>query len=153
MTIGSRAYLGALTGLAAAVLLSGCASDHRSIVAPASVIPATRATPLPTTLRLASKPAVSVMSTAPPTCRTRGSGFELSLVEGFRGAPDPVGAARWFVRRGGAAGFGTSSSVWVLTDPGNVKRGEATLVDGSVSLHALRLPNGTWAIDSGARCG
>lgn len=139
-----------LAGLVASVLVSGCASRtdtagrHVS-----SVTVVARVSTAPTKGRAGSSTAAVP---AVPPCRTQGSAFELSLVGGFRGAPDPVGAAQWFVRRGGVAGFGSSSSVWVLADPVQARRGEATLVDGTVSLHAVRMPNGTWAIDSGAHC-
>ncbi len=160
MTGGSNTVAGAvLVGLAAAVLVSGCASRTDPAggrVSSVTPVAARVSTPL-TKVRSGAPPAGSsnspkaaVRAVAP--CRTHGSAFELSLVAGFRGAGDPVGAAKWFVRHGGVAGFGHPSSVWVLADPGQVRRGEATLVDGSVSLHAVRMPNRTWAIDSGARC-
>src|ERR1700712_3086643 len=143
MTAGSKTRAGTVpVGLAVAVLLSGCASrtDATGGRATSSVTPvAARASTLPTTVRLESSPSKSpepAVRSAPP-CRGQGSGFSLSVAAGFRGAPDPVGAARWFVRHGGVEGFGTPSSVWVLADPGRVSRGEATVFDGTVSLHAV----------------
>ncbi len=162
MNPGSTPWAGAvLVGLAAAVLLSGCTSTPDATGGRASSVTpvATGVSPSSTTVRPKSPSAgsssaapESAVGTVPPPCRTQGSAFELSVVAGFRGAPDPVGAAQSFVLQGGVAGFGSPSSVWALADPGQVGRGEATLIDGTVSLHAVRLPNGTWAIDSGARC-
>lgn len=159
MAAGSKTRAGAaLVGLAAAVLSSGCASRTDATGGHASTVtPVLGASTLPTKVRSESPSAMSSKSPAVavravPPCRMQGSGFELSLVTGFRGAGDPVGAAQWFVRLGGVARFGTASSVWVLADAGQVGRGEATLVDGTVSLDAVRMPNGTWAIESGWRC-
>ena len=76
----------------------------------------------------------------------------LELVPSVRRASGPIEAAQWFVRHGGIAGFGTPASVWQVADPEQVRHGEATLVDGTASLHAVRLPNGSWAVDEGRRC-
>ncbi len=149
-----------IVGLVAAALLSGCASRTDTVGGRASsAAPRTvGASTAPTRVRFKTPRAGSSTAThaavrAVPQCRTHGSAFELSPVAGFRGAGNPVGAARWFVRHGGVAGYGHPSSVWVLADPAQVGRGEATLVNGSVSLHAVRMPNRTCAIDSGRAAG
>ena len=54
--------------------------------------------------------------------------------------------------RGGAPGFGTVASAWVVADPSQLVNRDATLIDGRVSLHAVRLSDRTWAVDEGNRC-
>jgi hypothetical protein len=86
-------------------------------------------------------------------CRGRGAGFALSLAISSGGAPNPIAAARRFVRHGGVTGFGTVRSVWRVASTPPVTRDEATVLDGRVSLHAVRLRDRTWAVDEGSRCG
>lgn len=132
--------------LAAAAVSAGCASEP---IGPqrAPLVGGT----------LPSKP-TSTSTTTPAslnplsTCNSPGKAFELSLVAGLIGAPGPIAAAQYFVLHGGVPGYGTPQSKWRVADSGTVGRHEATLVAGSVSLHALQLPNKTWAVDSGQRC-
>ena len=138
----------ALVALAAAVLLSACATRVNRVAPRAPTVTYTSHTSA-ATMPTSSK---AGPGTVPP-CRGAGSGFSLSLADGFRGSADPVAAARWFARHGAVAGYGNPSSVWVVADPWSFRRGAATLVNGTVSLHAVLLPNRTWAVDSGTRCG
>jgi len=79
-----------------------------------------------------------------------GSGFALSLASGYHGWDSPVQAAQQFSRQADPAGYGTPSTVWTAGAP---DRSGVTLTAPQLSLHAVRLPNGRWAIDSGQRCG
>lgn len=138
-------------GFAGVALLGGCATRAAPSTAPStsrSVGPSTSSSAIGRAARAVAR------ATAPaPVCRGQGAGFELSLAAGFRGAASPVRAASWFERRGDVPGFGSAASRWVVSDPSADGTGEATLTDGRVSLHAVRLPDRTWAIDSGRRCG
>jgi hypothetical protein len=61
-----------------------------------------------------------------------------------------VQAAQHFSQQGDPAGYGTPDTVWTAgtADPSGV-----SISGDNVTLHAVRLPNGRWAIDSGQRCG
>jgi len=76
----------------------------------------------------------------------RNSGFALSLASGYHGWASPVEAAHQFASQSDPAGY---STIWAVGT-----RGESgvTLNSSSATLHAVRLPNGRWAIDSGQRC-
>ena len=146
MSAGPRtSAVAALLGLGAVVLVAGCASrtevagGRTSSPSPSVSVPASVPVSVPVTRRTTA-------------CQGRGSGFALSLAGGFKGAPDPVGAARSFVRNRTVPGFGTVVSVWVPATPGHRAHDAVTLTDGRVSLRAVRLPDRTWAIDSGSRC-
>ncbi len=78
-----------------------------------------------------------------------GSGFALSLASGYAGWATPVEAAQQFSRQSNPAGYGTPDTVWTAgpTDTFGV-----SLTAGHLTVHAIRLPNGHWAIDSGQRC-
>lgn len=78
-----------------------------------------------------------------------GSGFALSLASGYAGWATPAQAAQQFSRHGNPAGYGTVRTVWTAgaTDTSGV-----SLTAGHLTLHAVRLLNGRWAIDSGQRC-
>jgi hypothetical protein len=88
-------------------------------------------------------------STAGGSSCSRHTGFMLSLAKGS-GWASPVQAAQHFTRQTEPTGYGTPSTVWVA---GPVDASGVTLLAADVSLHAVRLPNGRWAIDSGQRCG
>lgn len=80
----------------------------------------------------------------------QGAGFELSLVHNAKGAPGPVQAAKAFSARGSVNGFSLpSGAAWHVVGPAN---GGLNVSSGDVTLHAVRLADKTWAIDSGKRC-
>jgi len=77
-------------------------------------------------------------------------GIALSLDENFVGQPTPVEAAQWFVVQSWNAAWAVpAGAVWTVGDPEPLG---VTVTTDSVSLHAVQLPNKTWAIDSGERC-
>jgi hypothetical protein len=82
-------------------------------------------------------------------CANGGGAFSLSLPPGLVGKTTPVAAAQQFATAGGVPGYGDSSSQWrtVATDSTGT-----TVVSGSARLHVLKLANGTWAVDQGAKC-
>jgi hypothetical protein len=94
-----------------------------------------------------SRPNPSVPASQ-PSCNN-GSGFALSLVSDYHGWDSPVQAAQQFSRQANPAGYGTPSTVWTPSAPDS---SGVTLTAANLSLHAVRLPNGRWAIDSGQRC-
>ena len=47
-------------------------------------------------------------------------------------------------------GYGTPHTVWTAHAP---DASGVTLTATDLMLHAIRLPNGRWAIESGQRCG
>ena len=87
-----------------------------------------------------------------PTCRPNGAAFALSLPQGLVGAPTPIKAAENFVRRGEVAGIEVDPHSGWRVRHSDADGGGVWLVSGTVYLHAARLPNATWAIDSGERC-
>jgi hypothetical protein len=134
--IRSRMVCAALSVLA----LAGCASSP--VVGGG---PAHRAGTSATTNTIAAN-----SSTPTWGCDGNGAGFAVSRAIGGHGAPTPIAAAHDFALHGGVPGYGTPISVWTVTAHG---QGEATLVSGKISLHALQMRDGTWWIDSGKRCG
>lgn len=96
-------------------------------------------------------PAIGSPTThATPTCPGQASAFMATPVPGLPGQPTPLAAARHFVRHGGVSGYGTPATRWHL----GARTGSsgASIIGGSVTLHAFRLPDKTWFIDSGQRC-
>jgi hypothetical protein len=93
---------------------------------------------------------VTTASPASQSSCSNGSGFALSLVSGYHGWASPVQAAQQFSHQSDPAGYGTPSTVWTA---GAADRSGVTLTATGLTLHAVRLPNGRWAIDSGQRCG
>ncbi|MEO6502451.1 MAG: hypothetical protein ABIQ09_11130 [Jatrophihabitantaceae bacterium] len=83
-----------------------------------------------------------------PSCQ-HGSAFALSLVSDYHGWASPVEAAQQFARQSDPSGYGTPSTVWTPSAP---DQSGVTLIATDLMLHAVRLPNGRWAIDSGERC-
>ncbi|QNK81634.1 hypothetical protein [Nakamurella sp. PAMC28650] len=155
-------------------VLSACASSpaaDRPVGASGSVVHVSSAalTPLFVRPTRSAAPRISVPGTLRSGSGTQGSGtqgsgtqgsgtqgcsgFALSLAAGTRGSADPLTAARTFLREGGVSGFGTSTSRWTLHTRAALVPGSATVTEGSVSLHATQLPDKTWVIDSGERCG
>lgn len=132
VVIRSRVLCAGLSVLA----LAGCAS-MRVGVAPArhAVITAT----------------TNASTAAAPTsdCQGDGAGFAVSRAVEGHGSASPIAAARDFELHDHIPGFGTLTSVWTVTAHAH---GEATIVSGRVSLHALQMRDGTWWIDSGKRC-
>lgn len=86
---------------------------------------------------------------SPPSTRTPGgcSGFALELAPHVTGQPSPVAAATWFAEHGGVANLPESG--WRAA--GNDELG-VTVRSGPVTLHLVRLPDGTWYPDSGQWC-
>lgn len=141
----------ALAG-AAVLALTGCASAGPQVGQPGR--PGSTAGPGVQSTGNTGGPAIhSTGSTARPAAQSgcsAASGFALSLASGEPGWDSPVQAAQQFSRQGDPAGYGTSSTVWTAGTP---NRSGVTLTAAQLSLHAVRLPNGRWAIDSGQRCG
>ncbi len=78
------------------------------------------------------------------------SAFILALVSDYHGWASPVEAAQQFSRQSNPSGYGTPNTVWTASAP---DASGVTLTATGLMLHAVRLPNGRWAIDSGLRCG
>ena len=99
--------------------------------------------------RVASPAAEGTPSPATRSCVGPDSGpaFAASLVKDSGGAPTPVEAAQAFIRTGGV--WSSPRDGWRVT---NEDVNGATLVAESSSLHAVRLADATWAVDSGHRC-
>ena len=116
--------------------------------APASTVDRPGATSRVDPATPASEPTAAGPATQ-PGCAA-GSGFALSLASGYHGWDSPGQAAQQFSRQADPAGYGTPSTVWTAGAP---DRSGVTLTAPQLSLHAIRLPNGRWAIDSGQRCG
>lgn len=85
------------------------------------------------------------------TCHGGSSGFAVSFAGDAKGSSDPVVAARDFVRAGGAGGFGSAASRWRIV-PATRDLGGVTVTDGAVFLHAVKVEDGGWAVDSGQHC-
>lgn len=94
----------------------------------------------------------SMVSAAPPlTCPGATTGFSLSMSSDMVGQQTPVEAAQWYVLQDWRPpGFDApADAVWTVSGSG---ASGVTVTTGALSLHALQLPDGTWAIDSGQRC-
>ena len=67
------------------------------------------------------------------------------------GQPTPVEAAQWYVVQDWRPpGFDAPADAeWTVSES---EASGVTVTTGALSLHALQLPDGTWAIDSGQRC-
>jgi len=90
-------------------------------------------------------------NTAVPTLScAQQSWIKLSLVPDFVGQPSPIEAARWFVVQSWVDGYShTADAAWTAGPTDEL--GTSVTTEGVV-LHALQLPNQTWAIDSATRC-
>lgn|GEM_PF-4971745 len=134
----------AILSAVAVLALTGCASAAR--------LEPTRVAPGATGSRAAAATASGTGAARPASTGSgcpHGSGFALSLADGYAGWATPVQAAQQFSRHGDPAGYGTVSTVWTA---GAASTSGVSLTAGSLTLHAVRLPNGRWAIDSGQRC-
>ncbi len=82
------------------------------------------------------------------TCAGQHDGFALSLAVTRGGDDSPVAGAQSF---GGTAGVGfdVPKDGWRVVGP---VRNEAQIRSGDVVLHSIWGNDGTWFIDSGARC-
>ena len=158
--------LAAVAGLA----LTGCATAEPEAGPPARAGAASAAGAMPTAqpvstaqpARTASsagadqagtagraEPASPVSSASQPGCWQRSS-FIIALVSDYHGWASPVEAARQFSRQGGnPSGYGTPTTAWTA---GAVDESGVSVTAPGLTLHAVRLPNGRWAIDSGQRC-
>lgn len=85
---------------------------------------------------------------SPATCPD-GSGFALAMVSDYYGWATPEEAAQQFSRQANPSGYGTPNTVWTASAPDS---SGVTLTATDLMLHAVRLANGRWAIDSGQRC-
>ena len=81
----------------------------------------------------------------------RGSGFGLSVVPGTTGSATPIAAAKDFVRQGGVPGYGSPDSQWQVGTADS--DGRVTVSDGPTELYAVQLPDKSWVIASGDKCG
>jgi hypothetical protein len=135
----------AVVTLSASALLAliGCAPDDEPLVTSAGRQGVASAS----NTRQPEQPVTTNSPAGQPSC-SRQSGFMLSLVKGS-GWASPVQAAQQFTRQSDPTGYGTPSTVWVA---GPADESGVTLTAAGVSLHAVRLPDSRWAIDSGQRC-
>lgn len=125
------------------------AQDGRGPVRTASRVSPTSSVSLASHPQPASS-AGSGGSTSPDFQRNcpRGSAFILSLVSGYHGWSSPVQAARQFSRQPDPAGYG---HVEHRLDSQRCRPAGSDPHCDRLVLHAVRLPNGRWAIDSGER--
>jgi hypothetical protein len=138
------------------LVLTGCASVAPEAAHPAhpAVASVTGAMPAATTSQDEHVDKASAASADPtrpanlPTCR-ESSGFALSLASGYHGWDSATQAAHQFSLQAEPAGYGTANTVWTASA---TDRSGVTLTAPKLALHAVRLPNGRWAIDSGHRC-
>lgn len=77
------------------------------------------------------------------------SAFILAMVSDYHGWASPVEAAQQFTRYANVPGYGTPNTVWTAHAP---DASGVTLTATDLMLHAIQLPNGRWAIESGQRC-
>ena len=75
----------------------------------------------------------------------------MSVSPDFVGQATPVEAARWFIVNGDPRGYDLPpDAVWTVGPP---SPSGATIMAGDVLLGAVQLPDNTWAIAGGERCG
>lgn len=118
--------------LVAALLLSvvgGCASAAKQVQA------------------AAEGSSTSSAATGPRAGCAQGGAFALSLVSDRGGQATPTAAVAWFATHGGVSDIPVHGWRVVASDTAG-----ATLRSGSVTVHALMGPDGTWQVDSGNRC-
>lgn len=91
-------------------------------------------------------------SAAPPlTCSGAKMGFSRSFSSDMVGQPTPIEAARLYVTEPWSSVQNVSAdAVWTVG--GSDQLGVFVTTD-SLHLHAVQLPDQTWAIDSGEACG
>ncbi|HEU5008922.1 MAG TPA: hypothetical protein VFT67_18290 [Jatrophihabitantaceae bacterium] len=90
----------------------------------------------------------SVDPTATASCER----FEVSIAGRVTGAPTPEQAATRFLAGGSAWATWTPSGPWHRIPDGPGGLDGLKLRSGQVTLHAIEVPVGGWAIDGGARC-
>jgi hypothetical protein len=113
----------------------------------------------------------AVLAAALTGCATRGSAggprtveptpstargcerFEVSIAGNVKGAPTPERAAARFLAGGSAWSSWTPSGPWHRTSDGPGGLDGVNLRSEHITLHAIELPVGGWAIDGGSRCG
>jgi hypothetical protein len=143
--LGPRAIL--LPATVAGLTLTGCASADRPASSPVGTASVTGSQSAQPATAVGTREAAQ--SASPGSSCAHGSGFALSLASGYTGWATPVQAAQQFSRQSNPAGYGTPSTVWTA---GTADAAGVSLTAGHLTLHAVRLPNGRWAIDSGQRC-
>jgi hypothetical protein len=133
----------------AVISLSGCAAEvGTAIPVPPSHAPAGTST---SPAGAGSSAAIEIPQAA--DCAGYSKGFAISVAAGFTGAPTPLTAVREFIARASVAGFTPGpDAVWTL-DGQSGQSDAATLRSGQLRLHAVRLANKNWAVDSGESCG
>jgi hypothetical protein len=147
--VAPTAFSGLVLGLLiVGAFLSGCAG--RSTLAGGGAGPGV-ATIAPTAPGLIATAVDTPDRIAVATSCAAGQGFALSLAAGS-GAASPVLAVADFIRNGATPGFGDEHSRWQVVGGGPVA-GEAVVVAGAVQLHVIQFDDGTWAVDSGQKCG
>jgi len=96
----------------------------------------------------AARPTAGTASDERASCATgKGAGFALSLAKNTGGEPTAVGAAERFIRTGGI--WSSPQHGWRVTSKDEAG---VTLMAAASSVHAVRLADATWAVDSGHRC-
>lgn len=95
---------------------------------------------------------VTPTDSAPPlTCAGATMGFALSLSIDMAGQSTPIEAARVYVTQPSSSVQNVpADAVWTVS--GSDQLGVFVTTD-SLHLHAVQLPDQTWAIDSGEACG
>jgi hypothetical protein len=144
---GRRAIL--LPVIVAGLALTGCASADRPAPLSAARGSASATASQPTLPASATGARKTAQSASPGSTCAHGSGFALSLASGYPGWATPVQAAQQFSRQPDPGGYGTPSTVWTAGTP---TASGVSVTAEHLTLHAVRLPNGHWAIDSGQRC-
>ena len=90
--------------------------------------------------------------TVDPTATARCERFEVSIAGRVMGAPTPERAAARFLAGGSAWASWTPPGPWHRIPDGPGGLNGLKLRSGQVTLHAIEVPVGGWAIDGGSRC-
>jgi hypothetical protein len=114
----------AAVAIAAALVTAGCATPGQG-------------------RRATEVPASATTSVTPGVC----TGFSLSLAVVQGGQASATGAAESFVHTDEGTGFPDSGWHETAQDETGV-----TLSSGASTLHAVKVPDGTWYVDSGRQC-
>jgi hypothetical protein len=116
-------------------------AEQASSASVASSSPASVGTsPLPT---IGPAPVRRVPQQADCPLGSSGSGFAASIAANAHGYPSPEAAAEH-------SGYGNPHAPWQVADR---DQKAALLLQRWVYLHAIRLPDGSWLIDTGGTCG
>lgn len=101
----------------------------------------------------AAQGSADVPRTDAPTSSAAGcQRFEVSVAGTVQGAPTPERAAARFLTGGSAWTSWVPSGPWHRTPDGPGGLDGVRLRSGQVTLHAIEVPVGGWAIDGGSRC-